>query len=149
MNVLLVEDETTLADVLARNLRAHGHDVRCAFTARDALSSIEAQRPDALVLDVNLPDETGWQVLRSIDSGDLERMHVVVISAAPISPGGSKSSSPPVASSSPSRSTRWPAPSRTPTSWRCPVSDLLYLLLTLGMFAGLAIAVWALERVER
>ncbi len=86
MNVLLVEDETTLADVLARNLRAHGHDVRCVFTARDAVSSIEASLPDALVLDVNLPDETGWQVLRSIDSGALERMHVVVISAAPISP---------------------------------------------------------------
>ena len=86
LKVLLVEDETTLADVLARNLRAHGHDVRCEFTARDAVSSIQAQRPDALVLDVNLPDESGWQVLRGIDAADLERMHVVVISAAPISP---------------------------------------------------------------
>ncbi len=55
-------------------------------TARDAVASIAANRPDALVLDVNLPDETGWQVLRNIDAGDLQRMHVVVISAAPISP---------------------------------------------------------------
>jgi DNA-binding response OmpR family regulator len=86
VNVLLVEDETTLADVLARNLRAHGHDVHCVSTARDAVASIAANRPDAVVLDVNLPDETGWQVLRNIDAGDLQRMHVVVISAAPISP---------------------------------------------------------------
>jgi DNA-binding response OmpR family regulator len=85
MIVLLVEDETALADVLSRNLRARGHEVRAESTARGALSSLASGLPDAMVLDVNLPDETGWEVLRGVDAEARRRMHVVVISAAPIS----------------------------------------------------------------
>lgn len=86
MKVLLVEDEAALADVIARNLRKRGHSVTLAPTAEVALASLAAERPDVLLLDVNLPDMTGWDILRRLSQDDRRQLSVVVISAAPISP---------------------------------------------------------------
>jgi DNA-binding response OmpR family regulator len=86
MRVLLVEDEAALADVIGRNLRARGHSVTLAPTAEAALLSLAAEQPEILLLDVNLPDMTGWDVLRRLGEEDRRRLSVVVISAAPISP---------------------------------------------------------------
>ena len=86
MRVLLVEDEAALADVIARNLRARGHSVTLAPTAGAALLHLAAERPDVLLLDVNLPDMTGWEILRRLSEDDRRNLPVVVISAAPISP---------------------------------------------------------------
>jgi DNA-binding response OmpR family regulator len=86
MKVLLVEDEAALADVIGRNLWARGHSVTLAPTAEAALRSLADERPDVLFLDVNLPDMTGWDVLRGLGEDDRSRLPVVVISAAPISP---------------------------------------------------------------
>ena len=85
MKVLLVEDEASLADVLARNLRVRGHDVSIAGTAEDAVASIRSWRPEAVVLDINLPDDSGWEVYRRLNPAEREVLHVVVISAAPFS----------------------------------------------------------------
>jgi DNA-binding response OmpR family regulator len=86
MKVLLVEDETALADVIGRNLRARGHSVTLAPTAEVALASLVSERPDVLLLDVNLPDMTGWDILRRLGEEERRQLSVVVISAAPISP---------------------------------------------------------------
>jgi DNA-binding response OmpR family regulator len=85
MKVLIVEDETALADILARNLRARGFDVRSVETAEGAILSMAEEWPDGMVLDINLPDDTGWEVLRKLGPESRSRLHVVVISAAPIS----------------------------------------------------------------
>ena len=85
MNVLLVEDEAALADVLARNLRARGHAVSHQSTAEGAILAMTESWPDALILDVNLPDLTGWEILRRLSAIDRSRVGVVVISAAPVS----------------------------------------------------------------
>jgi DNA-binding response OmpR family regulator len=84
MEVLLVEDETKLADVIARNLRAHEFRVSVAATAVDALAEMAKTWPDALILDINLPDLTGWELLRKLPA-DQERPPLVVMSAGPIS----------------------------------------------------------------
>jgi DNA-binding response OmpR family regulator len=86
MRVLLVEDEAALADVIGRNLRARGHSVTLAPTAEVALASLVSERPDVLLLDVNLPDMTGWDILRRLGEEERRQLSVVVISAAPISP---------------------------------------------------------------
>jgi DNA-binding response OmpR family regulator len=86
MNILLVEDERQLADVIARNLRAHGHEVAVAGSAGEAASELAATAADVVVLDINLPDLTGWDVLRGMDRTQRDRCRVVVISAGPISP---------------------------------------------------------------
>jgi DNA-binding response OmpR family regulator len=85
MNILLVEDDAPLADVIARNLRARGHELAVAGTAEAAILSMAAAWPDVLILDVNLPDMTGWDVLRRLTATDRSRLSVIVISAAPIS----------------------------------------------------------------
>ena len=85
MKILLVEDEAALADVMARNLRVRHHDVDVEATAEAAILRMSEAWPDVLVLDVNLPDLTGWEILRRLSSTDRNRVRVVVISAAPIS----------------------------------------------------------------
>ena len=85
MNILLVEDDAPLADVIARNLRARDHACTVAGTAEAAILSMAEAWPDVLMLDVNLPDQTGWDVLRRLTAADRRRVSVIVISAAPIS----------------------------------------------------------------
>jgi DNA-binding response OmpR family regulator len=85
MKVLIIEDETALAGIISRNLRVRGFDTRSVETAEAAILSMSEEWPDALVLDINLPDDTGWEVLRRLGPESRSRLHVVVISAAPIS----------------------------------------------------------------
>jgi len=85
MRILLVEDETALADVIARNLRARHHDVAVVPTAEAALLEMAQTWPDAMILDVNLPDLTGWDILRRLSAADRQKLSVIVVSAAPIS----------------------------------------------------------------
>jgi DNA-binding response OmpR family regulator len=85
VKILLVEDDEALSDVIARNLRARGHQVVAEETAEAALLRMAETWPDVLVLDVNLPDLTGWDILRRLSPTDRRRLHTVVISAAPIS----------------------------------------------------------------
>ncbi len=66
IRVLVVDDEPTLAEVLASVLRYEGWEVR---TAADGSSAVRAARefePDAVVLDVMLPDFDGLEVLRRL-----------------------------------------------------------------------------------
>ena len=85
-SVLLVEDEAPIADVLARSLRARGYEVRLATGGRDALVALTEAVPNVLVLDINLPDITGWEVLRRLSPADRERLPVIVFSAASLAP---------------------------------------------------------------
>lgn len=64
--MLLVEDEPTLRRVIARNLVSRGLDVQEAGTAHDAVEVAASMHPDLLLLDINLPDQTGWDVLREL-----------------------------------------------------------------------------------
>src|SRR5690242_17147317 len=85
MNVLLVEDEAALSDVIARNIGARGHQVTAVASAAAALSTLQLGLTDAVVLDINLPDESGWEVLRRLTPAHREALRVIVISAAPVS----------------------------------------------------------------
>lgn len=85
MRILLVEDESELAQVIARSLTRHGNDVTTVGSAEDAVLSLAEHWPEALILDINLPDLSGWDVLRRLSPADRSALPVVVISAAPIS----------------------------------------------------------------
>ena len=66
VRVLVVDDEPNLADLLTMALRYEGWDIR---TANDGLSAVRTARefkPDAVVLDVMLPDLNGLEVLRRL-----------------------------------------------------------------------------------
>jgi DNA-binding response OmpR family regulator len=85
VKVLLVEDDSALRDVIRRNLSVRGHAVATADTAEGAVLQMTAEWPDVLVVDVNLPDFSGWEVLRRLGEESLQRLRVIVISAYPIS----------------------------------------------------------------
>jgi two-component system KDP operon response regulator KdpE len=64
--VLIVEDEPGLRQALAINLRARDYEVPVAATGAAALSSAAASPPDAVVLDLGLPDMDGTDVIRGL-----------------------------------------------------------------------------------
>ncbi|RKN48575.1 response regulator transcription factor [Micromonospora endolithica] len=66
VRVLVVDDEPTLADLLSMALRYEGWQVRTAGNGVAALNTARQFRPDAVVLDVMLPDLDGFQVLRRL-----------------------------------------------------------------------------------
>jgi DNA-binding response OmpR family regulator len=64
--VLLVEDDLPLATTVAKLLRARGHEARVAPSAEEAAEMIRAgYRPTVVLLDINLPGDSGWSFLRS------------------------------------------------------------------------------------
>lgn len=84
--VLLVDDETPIVAVLSTTLRAHGYEVRTAVTAQDAMLALTEAVPDVMLLDINLPDLTGWELLRRLSPLDRVRVPVVVFSASQLAP---------------------------------------------------------------
>lgn len=70
MRVLVVDDDRTLADVLAFTLRREGFIVHIAHDGEAALRAWEQDDPDLIVLDVNLPGLDGFAVCRQIRARD-------------------------------------------------------------------------------
>ena len=66
MRVLLVEDAQDLADATQRRLRQGGFACDVALTLADARACLDVQRYDAVVLDINLPDGLGTDLLREM-----------------------------------------------------------------------------------
>jgi two-component system, OmpR family, response regulator MprA len=62
--VLVVDDDRALRDVLRRALSLSGYEVRLAGSGSGALSEAAASVPDAMVLDIGLPDIDGLEVCR-------------------------------------------------------------------------------------
>jgi DNA-binding response OmpR family regulator len=84
-HVLIVEDEATLRRVVARNLTGRGLSVSEAESAAAAVGVVAQERPDLILLDINLPDRTGWDVLRELRRQDIE-IPTIVISAVRANP---------------------------------------------------------------
>jgi two-component system OmpR family response regulator len=66
IRVLVVDDEPTLTDLLQMALRYEGWEVKTASDGRKALALAREFRPDAIVLDMMLPDNDGMQVLARV-----------------------------------------------------------------------------------
>lgn len=69
--------------VLARILEQSNYTVRIASSAEEGVRAVLAERPDVLVLDVNLPDDTGWTVLRQLAANGItcQMLPTIVFSA--------------------------------------------------------------------
>ena len=83
--VLVVEDDESLCRILKRNLAARGIEAGCAESVAAALQSIAAARPDLLVLDINLPDRSGWELCRALRARGLE-IPKIILSATRVTP---------------------------------------------------------------
>lgn len=64
--VLVVEDEISINDILTSTLRLEGYSVRSAFSGKEARDLLEIFNPDIILLDLNLPDESGFEICKYV-----------------------------------------------------------------------------------
>jgi two-component system, OmpR family, response regulator len=81
--VLVVDDEEHITELLSMGLSMAGFEVERAATGRAALTAIERQRPDLVVLDVMLPDLDGFTVAKRLrqTEGAGTRVPVIFLTA--------------------------------------------------------------------
>ncbi|KAB2525859.1 response regulator [Pseudomonas sp. GXM4] len=88
IRLLIVDDNVATRYALRRRLERHGYTVLEAGTGSDGLALIESEALDALILDVNLPDMSGFDIVRLLraDPGTA-LLPVIHVSAASIQTG--------------------------------------------------------------
>jgi len=64
--ILLVEDDELASELISEFLKDCSFEVETVFTATDAVSRIQYSGCDLLILDINLPDFNGYEVLKNI-----------------------------------------------------------------------------------
>jgi len=80
MRVLVVEDEKTLCETIAKGLRLDGYEVDTCFDGEEAWDMILSESYDLIILDLNLPGMDGMTVLKNIRKEDSETS-VLILSA--------------------------------------------------------------------
>jgi DNA-binding response OmpR family regulator len=86
-SVLLVEDDAELAETLERYLSARRLSVTAVGSAEDALRMLRSGlRPGIVILDINLPGRTGWDLLRDPAYRESGAPPVVVATATAVAP---------------------------------------------------------------
>ena len=68
VRILLVEDHEEIWDFLSRRLKRRGFDVVLAFDGQDGVDKALAEKPDVVLLDMNLPVMDGWTAAGRIKS---------------------------------------------------------------------------------
>jgi two-component system KDP operon response regulator KdpE len=79
--ILVVDDEPEITRALRSILTAHGYEPVLAATAKEGLDQIQRRRPDLLLLDLVLPDQSGHEVTRTIRHDLGLELPIIVLSA--------------------------------------------------------------------
>ncbi len=77
--VLVADDTESVRSLFARLLSADGHDVVSAHDGRTALESVQRDRPDVILLDVEMPGMSGLEVCRRLKADPATRLTPVVM----------------------------------------------------------------------
>ncbi len=81
--ILLVDDDPTVHDLLGRRLHREGYRVLASTRGEDALELARTVRPDAITLDVFMPEVDGWAVLSKLkDDPELANIPVIMLTFA-------------------------------------------------------------------
>jgi two-component system, OmpR family, alkaline phosphatase synthesis response regulator PhoP len=82
--ILIIDDEPTVADLLAELLAEEGYAVVTAFNAAEGLARAADVRPDLILSDVMMPGDDGYTLARTVAADpDLRGTPVVLMSAGP------------------------------------------------------------------
>jgi len=79
-SILVVDDEPTIAEVVARYLERAGYETRTAPDGPSALAAAASSRPDLVILDIMLPGLDGLEVMRTLQSNG-GRVPVILLTA--------------------------------------------------------------------
>ena len=82
-HVLVVDDEPEIVKLVSKFLEGRGHRVTIARDGQEALDAVAAERPDVLVIDLNLPKVDGFEVTKRL-RGDpaTQDLPIVMMTAA-------------------------------------------------------------------
>ncbi|GAA0069943.1 response regulator transcription factor [Clostridium sardiniense] len=75
--VLIVEDEASINDILSRALSKEGYIIKSAYTGEEALEYMKEFKPHLVLLDIMLPDITGFELAKHISNNS----YVIMITA--------------------------------------------------------------------
>ena len=79
--ILLVEDDSFIIDIYITKLKEVGFSVQSAVNGEDAIVKIKQSKPDLVLLDIVLPQVTGFEFLQKIKSmPELKNVPVIVLS---------------------------------------------------------------------
>jgi two-component system, OmpR family, response regulator MprA len=80
MRILVVDDERAVRESIERALRLEGYEVVEAANGAEALGSVAGQAPDAMVLDLMMPEVDGLEVCRQLRA-EGDRLPILVLTA--------------------------------------------------------------------
>ncbi|MEJ5300953.1 MAG: sigma-54 dependent transcriptional regulator [Thermodesulforhabdaceae bacterium] len=83
-SILIVDDEDFICDNLQRILRDEGYESIVASTAREALDIVKSSPVDLVLLDLNLPDMGGIEVLKKLKEEDTDILVVIITGYASV-----------------------------------------------------------------
>jgi DNA-binding response OmpR family regulator len=79
--ILIVDDEKDTVSFLKKGLEREGFQVICAFGGREAKAKILDQKPDLILLDLVMPDLSGWEVLKWLKEEERLPIPTIIVSA--------------------------------------------------------------------
>jgi CheY-like chemotaxis protein/anti-sigma regulatory factor (Ser/Thr protein kinase) len=78
--ILVVDDNSDAADSLAMLLRLEGHEVEIAYSAPGTFEAVQRMRPEAVFLDIGLPQMDGYEIARRLRADPAaERVHLIAL----------------------------------------------------------------------
>jgi DNA-binding response OmpR family regulator len=81
--ILVVDDEPEIVKLVAKLMEARGHLVTIARDGQEALDAVARERPDLIVLDLNLPKLDGFEVCRRLKGADgTKAIPIVMLTAS-------------------------------------------------------------------
>jgi CheY-like chemotaxis protein len=80
--ILIIDDETSVAETLEMIFRGCGYDVRAAFSAEQAIETIAQWQPDLALVDVMLPQMNGIQ-FGTVLKANYPACHILLVSGHP------------------------------------------------------------------
>src|SRR5687767_6104774 len=66
LRILVCDDDRDTALTLVTILRDEGHEATAVHSGRNVLNTVMRTEPDVVVVDINLPDVSGWQIAQNI-----------------------------------------------------------------------------------
>lgn len=79
--ILVIEDSYTSYLLIAEALKLEGFETQLAEDVKKALTQIKERTPDLIILDLNLPEITGYDFLSMREKLDIDSIPIIVISA--------------------------------------------------------------------
>ncbi len=70
---MIVDDDTDIVDLTRLILERGGYRVSSAASGKEALGRVHGERPDLILLDINMPEMDGWQVLKILKLDETTR----------------------------------------------------------------------------